>query len=233
MAIIVAILGDSGDGKTTSTVINPDGKFNPQDYKGMSPKSHYIMNLDGKPLPFPRGMWESQLGNYSEPTSFKEIKDELIKISKNSNIKSVAIDTINVYLAFKEFNDRRKMDFDKWRDVANDVLELNRICADTLRDDQIVYIMGHTMVQEQPSGEDRRVFSVIGKKLRKTPPEAFYSIVLITRPDYGDGGSNTFYFQTRAYHSSAKTPLGMFKDFEIPNSLRLVDDTIRKYYQIS
>ena len=28
MATIVAILGASGDGKTTSTIINPDGSFN-------------------------------------------------------------------------------------------------------------------------------------------------------------------------------------------------------------
>ena len=48
---------------------------------------------------------------------------------------------------------------------------------------------------------------------------------------YGDNGENKYFFQTRANHSSAKTPLGMFKDFEIPNSLKLVDDTIRKYYK--
>lgn len=120
----------------------------------------------------------------------------------------------------------------QWRDVANDVIELNSLCNTELRDDQIAYIFGHTMLEDMPDGSQKTVFSVIGKKLRKTPPEAFYPIVLMTRVDYGDKGDNKYLFQTKANHSSAKTPIGMFDTFEIPNSLKLVDDTIRKYYNM-
>ena len=95
-----------------------------------------------------------------------------------------------------------------------------------------VYIMGHTMLQTQPDGTEKIVFSVIGKKLTKTPPEGFYPIVIMTRVEFGDNGDNKYWFQTRANHSSAKTPLGMFDKFEIPNSLKLVDDAVRKYYKI-
>ena len=49
----------------------------------------------------------------------------------------------------------------------------------------------------------------------------------------GDNGNNRYWFQTKANHSSAKTPFGLFKDFEIPNSLKLVDDTVRKYYKMA
>jgi hypothetical protein len=232
MAKIVAILGSSGDGKTTSTIINPDGTYNPENYQGMDPSSHFILNLDRKALPFPAGMWEVEKGNYFEPETFADIKKSIEWIATQPHIKSVAIDTINIYLAMKEFNDRKKMSFDQWRDVANDVIELNMLCNTVLRPDQIVYIMGHTMLQTQQDGTEKMVFSVIGKKLTRTAPEGFYPIVLMTRVEYGDDGNNEYYFQTRANHSSAKTPLGMFKDFEIPNSLRLVDDTIRKYYNI-
>lgn len=114
----------------------------------------------------------------------------------------------------------------------NDVIELNSLCNTELRDDQIAYIFGHTMLEDMPDGSQKTVFSVIGKKLRKTPPEAFYPIVLMTRVDYGDEGDNKYLFQTKANHSSAKTPIGMFDTFEIPNSLKLVDDTIRKYYNM-
>ena len=50
MAKLVGIFGPSGDGKTTSTIINPDGSFNlsKDDYKGMDPNSHFIINLDRK-----------------------------------------------------------------------------------------------------------------------------------------------------------------------------------------
>lgn len=233
MAKIVAILGSSGDGKTTSTIINPDGSFNLEDYQGMDPKTHFILNLDRKALPFPAGMWCAEKKNYYEPKDFKEIKMMLEWCAKQENIKSVAIDTINIYLAMKEFNDRKKMTFDQWREVANDVIELNVLCNTTLREDQIVYIFGHTMLQTQSDGTEKTVFSVIGKKLTKTQPEGFYPMVLMTRVEYGDNGENQYYFQTKANHSSAKTPLGMFNTFEIPNSLKLVDNTIREYYKMN
>ena len=113
MAVIVAILGSSGDGKTTSTIINPDGKFDIKNYQGMDPKSHFIINLDRKTLPFPAGMWSRENGNYSEPSNFAEIKKALEWIAKKENIKSISIDTVNIYLAMKEFNDRKKMTFDQ------------------------------------------------------------------------------------------------------------------------
>lgn len=233
MAKIVAILGSSGDGKTTSTIINPDGTFNLEDYQGMNPESHFILNLDRKTLPFPAGMWSTEKKNYYEPKDFKDIKMMIEWCAKQPNIKSVSIDTVNIYLAMKEFNDRKKMNYDQWKDIANDVIELNMLCNTTLREDQIVYIMGHTMLQTQSDGSEKTVFSVVGKKLTKTQPEGFYPMVLMTRVEYGDNGDNQYYFQTKANHSSAKTPLGMFSKFEIPNSLRLVDDTIRKYYKMN
>ena len=231
-ATIVAILGPSGDGKTTSTIINPDGKFDLDNYQGMDPKSHFIINLDRKTLPFPAGMWDTEHKNYIEPTSFDQIKKALEFCAKNEAIKSVSIDTINIWLAMKEFNDRKKMTFDQWKDLANDVIELNMLC-NGLRKDQIVYIFGHTMLQTQPDQSEKMVFSVIGKKLTKTQPEGFYPIVLMTRVEYGDDGANKYWFQTKANHSSAKTPLGLFNDFEIPNSLRLVDDAVRKYFKMA
>lgn len=232
MATIIAILGASGDGKTTSTIINPDGKFDLENYQGMDPKSHFIINLDRKTLPFPGGMWGREQKNYMEPTNFAEIKKALEYCAKTESIKSVAIDTVNIYLAMKEFNDRRKMTFDQWRDVANDIIELNILCNTTLRKDQIAYIFGHTMLQTQQDGTEKMVFSVIGKKLTKTQPEGFYPIVLMTRVEYGNDGANKYFFQTKANHSSAKTPLGLFSDFEIPNSLKLVDSRVREYYKM-
>ena len=232
MGKLVAILGSSGDGKTTSTIINPNGKFDMNNYEGMNPHSHFIMNLDRKTLPFPGGLWEEDKKNYYEPLDFPSIKKMLEWVSKQEHIKSVSIDTINIYLSMKEYNDRKKMTFDQWRDLANDVIELNTLCNIVLRDDQIAYVFGHTMLQDQPDGTQKTVFSVIGKKLTKVQPEGFYPIILMTRVEYGDSGENEYWFQTKANHSSAKTPIGMFSDFEIPNSLALVDKTIREYYNM-
>lgn len=92
--------------------------------------------------------------------------------------------------------------------------------------------MGHVELITDVDGQEKKVFSVIGKKSKKQMPEGFYPIVLMTRVESNGDGDNKYYFQTRANNSTAKTPIGMFADFEIPNSLRLVDNTIREYYGI-
>lgn len=233
MAKLVAILGNSGDGKTTSTIINPDGTYNPKDYQGMDVKSHFIINLDRKALPFPPNMWNKENKNYVETSEFSDIKKALEYCAKTPTIKSISIDTINIYLSMREFNDRKRMTYDQWKDVANDIIELNILCNTKLRDDQIVYILGHTMLQTQPNGQEKIVFSVIGKKLTKVQPEGFYPIVLMTEVENNGDGNNSYYFQTKANNSSAKTPIGMFEDYRIPNSLKLVDTTIRNYYKMN
>ena len=62
MAITVGIVGQTGQGKTTSIIINPDGKcfFLPEDspgkaeqYEGLEPASTVIIECDKKTLPFP------------------------------------------------------------------------------------------------------------------------------------------------------------------------------------
>lgn len=234
MAKIVGIFGDSGSGKTTATIINPDGTYNFEDgkYQGMDPSSHVIINLDGKELPIPGGMWCKEKQNYVETHNLETIIKVLISCAKNPQIKSISLDTLNLYLSFREYNDRKKLSFDQWRDISNDIIELLTTCNSLLRPDQIVYIFGHTDLQTQPDGTEKRILSVIGKKLKKNPPEAYFPIVLMTRIEYGEDGDNKYYFETKAASSTAKTPLNMFNTFLIPNSLALVDKTIREYYKI-
>lgn len=232
MGIIVGIFGMSGDGKTTSTIINPDGAYNPKEYAGMNPDTHIIINLDMKRLPFPPEMWNNDRKNYLETADIARIRKTLEYASKNKDIKSVSLDTLNLYLAYKEYNDRKKLTFDQWRDIANDIIELNTMCNTILREDQIAYIMGHVELITDVDGKEKKALSVIGKKSKRQMPEGFYPICLFTRMESDGDGDNNFYFQTRACNSTAKTPLGMFEDFEIPNSLKLVDDTVRAYYKI-
>jgi hypothetical protein len=234
MGKLVGIFGMSGDGKTTSTIVNPDGKydFSKDGYKGMNPETHYIINLDKKELPFPAGMWSAEKKNYAVISDFRDIKACIEALSKSEKIKSVSLDTLNVYLSFKEFNDRKKMTFDQWRDVANDIIELTELCNNVLRADQIAYIMGHVELITDVDGNEKKVLSVIGKKSKRQMPEGFFPICLFTSVEYGNEGDNKFTFQTKAARSSAKTPIGMFDKFSIPNSLALVDATIRKYYNI-
>lgn len=234
MGITCGIFGMSGDGKTTSTIINKDGsyKYLTPDYDGIDPKRHIIINLDKKRVPFPGNAWSTENKNYIETSNIDTIKKTIEFAAKDTNIKSISLDTINLYLAFKEYNDRKKLTFDNWKDVANDIIELNNMCNTVLRNDQIAYIMGHVELMTDIDGREKKVLSVIGKKSKRQMPEGFYPICLFTEIEYGDDGENKHYFLTKAANSSGKTPIGMFNQFKIPNSLSLVDSTIRKYYGI-
>ena len=234
MGVSVAVVGPSGGGKTTSHMINMDGTvdLNPEKYTGMNPKTHFIINTDCKQLPLPPHLWNRKNKNYTETKELEDIRKVFQYVAKNPDIKSVSLDTLNVYLAYKEYNDRNKLTFDQWRDVANDILEIIDMCNNVLREDQIGYIFCHTNIQTDVDGADKRVIAVLGKKSVSRPPEAFFPIVLMTTVEDDGDGEPRFFFETKMNRSTAKTPLGMFNEFRIPNSLALVDKAIRDYHKI-
>ena len=242
MGKLIGIFAQTGRGKTTSTIVNKDGSVsldedgcidcNMESYTGMNPSTHIIINTDCKALPLPEGLWCKENRNYIETKEISEIRSIFEYAAKNPDIKSVSIDTINLYLAYKEYNDRKKLTFDQWKDIANDIIELTTLCNSVLRPDQIGYIFGHVELVTDIDGRESKQMSVIGKKSRRQDPEGFFPIVLIANTvDEGDGDIK-YYFETRANRSSAKTPIGMFKDFRIPNSLALVDSQVRRHYKM-
>lgn len=252
MAITVGILCQSGSGKTTSIVINPDGKCiyledghtdKAEVYEAMDPETTVIINSDRKRLPFPLDdKWkeganlfsissiDTLLGKGIEARNVNEY-GLLQKIGAGSKIKSVYIDTLNGVLLDKEMLESKKPSFDKWYDMAKDIYELITVC-NSLRDDLVVYISGHITLYTDVDGSESRCLLTNGKKLEKIKLETKFPIVLFGNVERGSNGNNKYFFETQANRSTGKTPLGMFKDFKIPNSLKLVDDTIRKYYGI-
>ena len=124
------------------------------------------------------------------------------------------------------------MTFDQWKDMALDIVELINLCNTKLRPEQIAYLFGHVELITDVNGDEKKVLATTGKKLKKIFPESLLPIVLFSKVEGGFDGDNTHYFETKAAKSTAKTPIGMFENFLIPNSLKLVDDTIRKYYSI-
>ena len=123
MAITVGVFQMSGGGKTTSIVINPDGKYDPDNYQGMNPESTVIFNSDKKRLPFKLNGWEEGKNLFTNSNS-DYILEVLKKINSGSKIKSVIIDTINGVMIDKEMLESKKLTFDKWADLAKDIYEL-------------------------------------------------------------------------------------------------------------
>lgn len=242
------ILGPSGDGKSTALIVPPDGTLTEEyveafmkdikEYKGLDPETTVIFNADGKGLPFPYTQlgWKEGVNlftsTFDKPLTAALIEKYLEQINKGTKIKRVIIDTMNGSMNDKEMLDTAKMTFDKWADLAKDYY---RMCvkANSMREDLIIYLFGHTVLTTQQDGNELRHLVTNGKKLEKIHLETKIPIVLHTVVEAGQDGANTHQFETKKNQSSAKTPVGMFKDFLIPNSLKLVDDTIRKYYGLS
>lgn len=251
MAITAGIFQISGGGKSTSIIVNPDGKcvYLPKSdpnytdvYDGMNPETTVIINADKKRLPFPSQDWVEGVNMFTVSSipaisgkgiEAKELKDFglLQKINSGTKIKAVIIDTINGVMVDKEMLESKKLSFDKWMDLAKDIYEIITI-ANSLRDDLVIYLMGHVTLFTDVDGNESKCLVTNGKKLEKIKLESKLPIVLFGSVERGFNGDNKYYFETQSNRSTAKTPMGMFSDFKIPNSLKLVDDTIRAYYKI-
>jgi len=242
MAITVGILGESGDGKTTSIVVDKDGKFEIDNYGGLDPNSTIIINADAKMLSFPRTInakakWINGINVYNI-TEFKrkdakvptdDIFSMLTYINSKPKIKTVIIDTINGVMIDKEMREVRVNGYGKWMELALEIYEMITIC-NSFREDLIIYFMGHVALYTNTDGEESKCLVTNGRKLEKIHLETKLPLVLFTHVQHKAKGQNSYSFQTQKSRSTAKTPIGMFKSFEIPNSLRLVDDTIREFY---
>jgi hypothetical protein len=230
MAKTVGLFGQSGEGKSTSIVINPDGSYNPAEYLGMNPKSTVIFNSDRKDLPFPSGGQWVEGRNVFSISDNKEIKAKLKELNAIPGVKSAYIDTVNGIMLDREMSDKKKMSYDRWADLAYDIYDLISFCNNELRGDMIVYLSGHVTVFTDVDGNEAKCLVTNGRKLEKIKLESKLPIVLFTNVSKGAKGKNTYQFETQSNRSTAKSPIGMFEDFLIPNSLKLVDDTIRTYY---
>jgi hypothetical protein len=198
----------------------------------MDSKSTIIFNSDKKDMPFQsNGQWIDGK-NIISISDVKEIKERLKVLNGIPAVKAIYIDTINGIMLDREMMDKKKMTFDKWADLSFDIYELISFCNTELRNDIIVYFSGHVTVFTDVDGNEAKCLVTNGRKLEKIKLESKLPIVLFTNVSKGNRGQNTYQFETQANRSTAKSPIGMFEDFLIPNSLKLIDDTIRKYYSI-
>lgn len=231
------LLGPSGDGKSTGIIVNPNGEIDFNNYKGLDPETTVIINADGKDLPFPYqklGWKEGKnvfTSTFDKPMDADRVEGILKKINEGVKIKVVIVDTINGSMNDKEMLETKKLTFDKWADLAKDYYKMC-VKANSMIPDLVIYLIGHTVLTTQQDGNEMRHLVTNGKKLEKVHLETKIPIVLHTNVTSGANGDNTYSFETQKNRSSGKSPYGMFDEFLIPNSIALVDSTIRKYYEI-
>lgn len=205
MAIPVLILGESGTGKSCSM-----RNFNAGEVA--------IMNVSKKALPF-----RTELKTYDSDDYGKIIG--MIKIAVGKGIKSIVIDD-SQYLMVNAFMRRsNETGYQKYTDMARTHWDLIEFIK-TLSPDVIVYMMSH--IDRDQNGNEKA--KTVGKMIDQyITLEGEFTIVLKTKAQDG-----RYFFQTHnGGFDTVKSPFGMFEDDFIDNDLKLVDQTIRTYYNLN
>jgi hypothetical protein len=203
MAIPVAIIGESGSGKSASMRNFKAGELG-------------VINVSRKPLPF-----RSDIKPYNTDNYIK-IEDAL----KAAKTKSVAIDDAQYLMANEFMRNARVQGYQKFTDLALNFWTLLQVVINELPEDMIVYFMMH--VERDTNGNEK--MKTIGKMLdEKITLEGLFTIVLKTSVT---DGKYQFSTQTNG-QDTVKTPMGMFPEPLIDNDLKAVDAVIREYYNIT
>lgn len=205
--------GESGSGKTTSL-------------RNLDPKSTYIFDADKKGLSW-RG-WKKQYStenkNYFCSDDAKLILAYMIGIAqKRPDIKTIVVDTIGSIMVADEMRRMKEKNYDKWADLAQCIWNLVD-AAYTLRNDLTVIFMAHTQTERDDSGYLFTRIKTSGKKLDKICLESKFTTVLIAKCINGQ-----YIFETHAKNSTAKSPMGLFEEDEIPNDITEVIKALEAY----
>ena len=214
MSRAIAIMGESGSGKTTAMrTLNPD--------------ETYYIDCDGKGLSWKgwRNQYNAEKKNYLRTDNQTDVLKIMVGINeRRPNIKNIVIDTINSIMIADERRRQGEKNYDKWSDLAWAVYDIT-LAASRLRDDLNIIVLAHTQTEvDDTTGERFTRILTNGKKLNKIGLEKYYTTVLLSKK-----GADGFVFETQANKSTAKTPMGAFERDEIPNDMQAVLDALAEF----
>lgn len=167
---VIAIMGESGSGKTTSM-------------RNLDPSSTVYIDCDKKGLSW-KG-WKQQYNadnkNYLRSSDVELIKAWITRIDTNApHVKTIVIDTINGIMVDDEFNRMAEKGYDKWQDLAVSVYSLVSLC-NTVRADLTVIFIAHSQTDREDDGYRLTRIKTSGRKLDKIVLESKFTTVLLAR----------------------------------------------------
>ena len=203
MGIPVLILGESGSGKSASL-----RNFEPEDVS--------VFNVASKPMPFRKKLPVKSTSDYGMIAACIE----------KSNKKAFVIDDSQYLMCFESFAKAKDTGFNKFTDIALHFYNLVQFVIYKTDPDVIVYFLHHT---ETDSNTSKVKAKTVGKMIdNQLTLEGLFSIVLMC---VTDGKNHNFITQSDGF-TTAKSPMEMFPDV-IDNDLKMVDQTIREYYELN
>lgn len=212
--MVIAIMGESGAGKTTSM-------------EKLNPKATMYIDCDKKGLSW-KG-WKQSFNadnkNYVK-TDFPQVALQTLKTvnesEKYKHISVVVIDTLNGLMVADEMRRTKEKGYDKWQDLAQSVYELVDYAL-TVRDDLTIVFTCHTQIERDDSGYSFTRIKTSGRKLDKITLESKFTTVL-----YAKVVDGKYLFETQAKFSTAKSPKGALPE-EMDNDIVAVIEALKEY----
>ena len=195
-------------------ILGESGSGKSTSMRNFEPDEVGIFNVASKPLPFRKKLPKVNGANYRT----------IINGLSKPKLKRYVIDDSQYLMAFEMFDRTKETGYNKFTDMALNFRNLVQFIISGVPDDVIVYFLHHT--ETTPDGKIKA--KTVGKMLdEKLTLEGLFSIVLLCTTD---GNEHKFITQSDGY-TTCKSPMDMFP-MEIDNDLKLVDKTIREYYEI-
>lgn len=208
MGIPVMILGASGSGKSASL-------------RNFEPEEIGVLNVASKPLPFRKKL--PVIDHASYETIYATLNPQRLQEPKNATRRSFVIDDSQYLMCFEMFRKAKETGYQKFTDCALNFYNLVQYVINGLPQDVIVYFLHHIDVDDSGKIKAKTAGKMLDNQLTL---EGLFSIVLMATTD---GKSHKFITQSDGY-TTCKSPMEMFP-LEIENDLKLVDQTIREYYE--
>lgn len=215
MAEVIAIMGDSGSGKTTA-------------FRNIDPKTTMYVDCDKKGL-----SWKGWKKDFNEANKNYLVTDRpdvaltmLRKVDKEpgwKHIKCIVFDTINGLMIADEMRRSKEKGYDKWQDLAACIYNLVDYAL-IARPDLKVFFIAHTQTETDDSGYMFTHIKTSGRKLDKIVLESKFTTVLLAKTVDG-----RHVLETQPDKSTAKSPLGMFEDKEIDNDINIVLKALEEF----
>lgn len=195
-------------------ILGASGSGKSTSMRNFEPDEVGIFNVAGKPLPFRKKIPKVDNATY----------EKIYKILKEPKLKKYVIDDSQYLMAFESFDHAKETGYGKFTNMALNFRNLIDFIIRGTPNDVIVYMLHHTELSE----DGKLKAKTLGKMLdNQLTVEGLFSIVLLCQVE----GSEHFFITNSDGSNPAKSPMEMF-EMKIDNDLKMVDTTIREYYEI-
>lgn len=194
--------------------------------RNLNPEETYYIDCDKKGLSWKgwKDQYNGEKKNYIATNVPAEVSTVIRGVSeKRKHIKYIIVDTINGIMVGDEMRRAKEKGYDKWMDLAQCIWDIVD-SAYNYRDDLTIIFLAHTQTERDESGYTFTRIKTSGKKLDKITLESKFTTVLIAKCVDGK-----YLFETRANHSTGKTPMGAFEKDTIDNDAVEVLEALKEY----